>query len=163
MEYIPYLTKFIFTFIERIDKKFKVTPSHALINQFISPFWSYHQWKFRTLINPYCIVYSIRPHIEDLFDFQEFGYVGINSNKNVYPRVQMYIPEIREPNISHIKIHPISVDKISPLLEIIDVTRSFIQCHPMNSNMFIGILNLLPNIDLLTITVFSSPEKFFCM
>ena len=61
-EHIPYLNKFIFSFTEDIDDDFKITPCHALINRFISPFWINKKWIFRILIDNDDINYLLRPY-----------------------------------------------------------------------------------------------------
>ncbi len=49
-------------YTEDSDNTFQVTTSHALINRFISSFWSNPEWLFEILIDYDLITYSIRPY-----------------------------------------------------------------------------------------------------
>ncbi len=59
---IPYLTRFVLSYSENIDKNFKITPYYALINGFISTFWIEKQWIFRVLIESDNINFFVCPY-----------------------------------------------------------------------------------------------------
>ncbi len=83
---------------------------------------------------------------EKLYDFQEHQ----NSLIHYYPGVNIKITKI-----------PTFINKISSLFQIVDVTRLTIKCNSMSIDTFIEILNLLPNLDMIQITLLSPLKEFF--
>jgi hypothetical protein len=94
-----------------------------------------------------------------MYDFQEHIHIGKDWNENsfihYYPGVNMNITKVVS-----LKKNSTFVKKISPLFQLIDVTRLVIEIDPMSINTFTTILNLLPNIHMIRITLLSSPDEF---
>jgi hypothetical protein len=154
------LNKFIFCYSDCIHD-FEIKPNHALINRFTSTFWIQRNWIFKIALDRNHLDYSIRPYkyVEKnlrriKFSFVSFRESWIDPSNHPVSGIQFTARDIL-----CTKKEEFLIDKIKPIFDVIQMTYLNIRCDQMSAQMFIKILNYLPNLTAIRITGLPSHEE----
>lgn len=122
--YMPRLNRINLSFTERIDETFHVHSDHSLLNRFTSSFWRKHQCYLTIYLCNGRLTYKIDQHKDKWFDNHR-----IDIRNSIFDRK----------NQSHI-------DKIIPLLELMEIQCLNIDYKKISPDKLLKIFNSLRNL-----------------
>ncbi|CAF0955420.1 unnamed protein product [Rotaria sordida] len=168
LKHIPYLRILNFKYNEGIYNQLTLNPYHLNLNRFLSPVWIQRRWflELKICINtflPATITYSIQPLKKQWYEWHNEA----NSNEIIiYPT----LTEQKCINTSFSQLHltlegPQSVEYYRSVQEYICSIATLVQFTSLHIDLcyfsisiLLQLLNILPNLDSLTITS-GLPEK----
>ncbi|CAF4349219.1 unnamed protein product [Rotaria sp. Silwood2] len=168
LKHIPHLRILDFKYTEGLDNQLMYKPYHLNFNRFLSPFWIQRRWFFelKICINvfpPATITYSIQPLKKQWYEWHD----DANSNQFVTCST---LAEQKSNNTSFSHLHltvegPPTVEYyrlvqgyICSIAALVQFTSLHIDLCHFSISILIQFLNMLPNLDSLTITS-EFPEK----